>query len=87
MHTVEESTVMVDQSTVDTCLMSYSDIERITTINRRTIQRLVNQGKFPAPLALPGAADKGRRVAFRASDVYAWLEVLQPAKSVGGSNE
>ncbi len=59
-------------------LYTYTDLERVTGLNVRTLQRLVRaRGAFPQPVDL----GTGRRTMFRASDVEQWvagLETLTP---------
>jgi prophage regulatory protein len=51
-------------------LISVTQVKRITSLSRSTIDRSVKAGRFPRPVPLTGA----RRVAWRQSDVLAWIE-------------
>lgn len=73
-------------------LLTATDVERLTTLDRRTVTRGVALGRFPSPVQLPGTGRNGsRRVAWRGEDVQAWLDALQPAevkaKQLGGSHD
>lgn len=50
-------------------LISWTEVEAAVPYSRVHIWRLIRKGEFPAPVSL-GA----RKVAFRESEVAAWLE-------------
>ena len=57
-------------------LLTFADLEQVTTLDRRTIHRLIKRGDFPRPVALPGAGESSRRRAWRSEEVKAWIEAL-----------
>ena len=87
MHSAKTLPYVVEKLASDSALLSYPELEQVTTIPRRSLQRLILQGKFPSPVAIPSSGEKSRRVAWPAPIVREWLEALQPAKVIGGSNE
>lgn len=50
-------------------LISVTQVKRLTSLSRSTIDRSVKAGRFPRPVPLTGA----RRVAWRQSEVLAWI--------------
>lgn len=60
-------------------LLTLNDLERVTTLNKRTIQRLVISGDFPMPRTLPGSGINPRRRAWRSDDIKAWIAALPAA--------
>lgn len=56
-------------STFDLNLMSLKRVRDLTSLGKSTIYRLIAEGKFPRPLKITE-----RRVAWRESDLTAWLE-------------
>lgn len=69
---------MVDQ------LLRINGVRGATTLSRTEIYRRVKAGTFPAPVSLGG----GRAVAWRVSDISAFIASLQPkgAASEGEAN-
>jgi predicted DNA-binding transcriptional regulator AlpA len=63
-------------------LLSYRDLEKLTSLSRATLVRRVASGQMPAPLKL----GKGRsgRVGFKASAIIEWLNSL-PIADRGGA--
>ena len=47
------------------------EVERITSLRKTTIYRLMKQDKFPKPLRI-----SSMRVAWRTTDIQAWVESL-----------
>jgi prophage regulatory protein len=62
-------------------LLKPDDVQRWTSLNRVTIWRKVKDGTFPAPIRL--SAGRAGRIAWRLSDVEAWVEACaaRPAAS------
>ena len=54
-------------------LLDIGDIARLTKLGRRTIYRLVAEGKFPKQRHV------GRRSLWKADDVAAWVDSLPEA--------
>lgn len=68
-------------------LLSSDDLLRVIPMSRRTIQRAIERGTFPPPVALPGTGPKGsRRVAWRGEDIQTWLDSLTPARTEGSAS-
>lgn len=55
-------------------LLRRHQVEGLTGLSRSTIYRLANQGEFPRPVRLGQ-----RSVAWRESEVRAWIDARQPA--------
>lgn len=55
-------------------LLNIRDVQGQTTLSRTTIYRQVGEGTFPSPVKIGTS-----RVAWRASDIAAWLGELPPA--------
>ena len=68
---------------VASVLHSIEAVEGITTLDKRTIQRLVIKGEFPKPVALPSSGTLSRRRAWRAEDIQAWIGGLPVAQTTG----
>jgi prophage regulatory protein len=58
-------------------LIKRKDVERLTTLSRSTIYDKMSKGTFPRPVKLGE-----RAVAWRESDVVAWLECRPQAGEV-----
>jgi prophage regulatory protein len=56
----------------DNRLIGGRDVRRLTSLSRATLYRLVRDGQFPKPVRVAH-----RRVAWRATDVAAWLETRE----------
>lgn len=56
-------------------LLSIAEVGEITSYSRASIYRQVAKGCFPAPLKLRDAG----RIAWRSSDLNAWLQTLPKA--------
>lgn len=65
-------------------LMSAEDVERITTMSRRTINRACDAGSFPEPVKLPSTGKVKPRIAWRGVDIQAWLDSLKTAEAKRG---
>lgn len=52
-------------------LLRIAEVEAATGLNRSTLYRLIQQSAFPQPIQLSPA---GRSVAWKASEVSAWIE-------------
>jgi prophage regulatory protein len=52
-------------------LLSYSEVEDLTSLSRVTIWRKVREGSFPRPLRIGQ-----NRVAWRSEDLIAWISAL-----------
>jgi len=50
-------------------LYSIKQAISLTSLSKSTIYRLIQEGRFPKPLII-----SRRRVGWRQSDIYAWLE-------------
>lgn len=59
-------------------LLRRHQVEGLTGLSRSTIYRLANQGDFPRPVRLGQ-----RSVAWRESEVRAWIDTRQPANDPG----
>ncbi len=57
-------------------LLTKAEIADRVGVSRRTIERAVHKGTFPAPVKIPGT----RRVAWRVQDVDAWTLGLKAKK-------
>jgi prophage regulatory protein len=55
-------------------LLAVKTVAGLTSLSRHSIYRLAKQGDFPTPVQVGP-----RRVAWRQSDVTAWLESRPPA--------
>jgi len=67
-------------------LLTADDTSKLITVSRRTLDRLVNEGRFPQPITLPcGRGTRGRRLAWRREDVETWIAQL-PTANVGGGD-
>lgn len=55
-------------------LLSSSTVSKETTLSERSIQRGVQAGTFPSPVSISVLAGGSGRVAWRASDVQAWID-------------
>jgi excisionase family DNA binding protein len=55
-------------------LLTKAETANRVGVSRRTIERLVHKGTFPAPINIPGT----RRVAWRVQDLDAWTAKLKP---------
>lgn len=55
-------------------LLRPSEVENLTTLDRVTLWRKVNDGTFPRPLKI-----SANRIAWRASDVSAWVDACAEA--------
>jgi predicted DNA-binding transcriptional regulator AlpA len=69
-------------------LLSPDELLRVIPMSRRAIERAVDLGTFPSPIALPGSGPNGsRRVAWRGEDIQTWLDALAPTRGESqGSN-
>lgn len=56
-------------------LLRRSEVERIIGLSRSWIYAAIDRGEFPAPIRLTSKA-----VAWRESDIEAWVESRQPVK-------
>jgi predicted DNA-binding transcriptional regulator AlpA len=61
-------------------LVSFEEVKTLTTLDRRTVHRLVSEGRFPAPARLSVG-----RVAFLESSVRAWVASRIEATSVAAA--
>ena len=52
-------------------LISYKDVEKLTSLNRRTILRKIESDDFPTPINLGP-----QRKAFVKAEVLAWIDEL-----------
>lgn len=52
-------------------LISYKDVEKLTSLNRRTILRKIETDNFPTPINLGP-----QRKAFVKAEVLAWIDEL-----------
>ena len=52
-----------------TRILRYPDVQRVTGLNRKTIERRVKADRFPVPVRL-GA----RAVGFRSDEIEAWIK-------------
>jgi prophage regulatory protein len=59
----------------DDLLLRYEDIEKILTVSRSTIFRMIRNGEFPAPIRISGGTSR-----WRMSDVKAWVRSCKPDK-------
>ncbi len=50
-------------------LLPFMKVKQITSLSRSTIYRKIDEQTFPRPLKISGS-----RVAFRASEIHAWLQ-------------
>ena len=55
-------------------LLSSASVSKETTLSERSIQRGVQAGTFPSPVSISVLAGGSGRVAWRASDVQAWID-------------
>jgi prophage regulatory protein len=53
------------------------EVERITSLRKTTIYRLMKEGKFPKPLRI-----SSMRVAWRLKDIEEWIESLNTADTL-----
>lgn len=53
-------------------VISRPEVERLTSLHKSSIYRLMKEGKFPKPLRL-----STMRVAWRLKDIEAWIESLE----------
>ena len=53
-------------------IINRHEVERMTSLRKTTIYRLMKEGKFPKPLRL-----STMRVAWRLKDIEAWIESLE----------
>lgn len=69
-------TVQTAQPSKD--LLGLEDLQArgVAPFSRTHLWRLIKAGKFPAPVAVGG----GARKAWRASDIEAWLNELEPIR-------
>ena len=67
---------------VATAILRRPDVERLTRLSKATIYRLAKSGEFPTPIRL-GV----RAVAWRASDVEAWLASRTPVSYDRGASK
>jgi len=56
-------------------LLPFPRVKQITSLSRSTIYRKIDDQTFPRPLRISGS-----RIAFRASEIHAWLD-SQPRAS------
>jgi predicted DNA-binding transcriptional regulator AlpA len=61
-------------------LLTVEDLEHLLRVDRRTLARLWNRGKFPRPLKLGGSNR------WRAEDVAEAIDRLSEGKSVASEN-
>jgi prophage regulatory protein len=59
----------------DDLLLRYEDIEKILTVSRSTIFRMIRNGEFPAPIRISGGTSR-----WRMADVKAWVRSCKPSK-------
>jgi excisionase family DNA binding protein len=52
----------------------YDELTAVVGLGRRTIERMVSMGEFPAP------RKRGKRTLFLADEVRAWLQQLPKAR-------
>ena len=62
-----------------TRLLRPSVVYETTTLDRATIWRKVKEGTFPQPLKISGV-----RIAWRHSDIEAWIAALTPDANTAG---
>lgn len=62
----------------ETCLLNLAEVIDCCTISRATIYRLMAQGNFPRSVKPKGC----RRVAWRSSDIQAWMNALQYTSTI-----
>ncbi|RBP83045.1 AlpA family phage regulatory protein [Marinomonas rhizomae] len=53
------------------------EVERLTSLRKTTIYRLIREGKFPKPVRI-----SSMRVAWRMKDIEEWIESLDPANTL-----
>ena len=51
-----------------------TDVSDVTGLSKNAIYKMMRDGRFPKPVKL-----KGRAVAWRKSDLDAWIASLEPA--------
>jgi predicted DNA-binding transcriptional regulator AlpA len=56
--------------TFDDALLSITQVKRISSLSRSTIERHVKRGRFPSPIQVT----PGGRIAWRRSEVLAWAK-------------
>lgn len=69
---------MPDQSRPDEttdCLLSWPALRTLVPLSRATIWGMRREGKFPQPLRISNS-----RIAWRRSDVHAWIEQRAQAR-------
>ncbi|HEH9428091.1 TPA: AlpA family phage regulatory protein [Aeromonas sobria] len=57
----------------ETCLLNLAEVIECCTVSRATIYRMMARGTFPRAVQPKGC----RRVAWRSSDIQAWINSLQ----------
>jgi predicted DNA-binding transcriptional regulator AlpA len=70
------SEVLHDCGYRDNCLLKIEDIEKITSIKRRFVLDLINDGHFPKPFKIKG---NGNRNYWYKRDIVDWIDSLQGA--------
>ncbi len=60
---------------MDDALLRFPDLARLTGLSRSTVDRLEKSGRFPQRVQLGD-----RAVAWRRSDVDAWIKTLETKK-------
>lgn len=68
-------------------LLSAGDVEQVTTLSRRAINRAIKAGKFPSPVKLTTTGHCKPRVAWRGTDVQAWLDALMTGANGGEAQQ
>ncbi|WP_417559213.1 helix-turn-helix transcriptional regulator [Marinomonas sp.] len=53
------------------------EVERLTSLRKTTIYRLIKQGRFPKPLRI-----SPMRVAWRMVDIESWVESLKENETI-----
>jgi prophage regulatory protein len=53
------------------------EVERLTSLRKTTIYRLIKEGKFPKPLRI-----SSMRVAWRMVDIESWVESLKEDETI-----
>lgn len=58
-------------------LIDRYEVERLTSLRKTTIYRLMKEGTFPKPLRI-----SSMRVAWRTADIQAWVDSFNPDETV-----
>lgn len=64
---------MNTNTTVTPLIVNRAEVEKLTSLHKSSIYRLLKVGTFPKPLRIAGT----NRVAWRLKDIEAWIESLE----------